>query len=75
MRSIRKDQISILKRRQKFLQDRVDRLGDYRGDTYDKNEIEALKTSVWLMEFVKDHPSVESKIKIEESYDEIMGEE
>ena len=64
----------ILKRRQTFLEERLEKLGEYSGDSYDKNEVEALKTALWLMQFVKDHPYLKNRIESEESYDAIMGE-
>lgn len=73
MRTISRDQILILKRRQAFLEERLEKLGEYSGDSYDKNEVEALKTALWLMQFIKGHPYIKNRIESEESYDTIMG--
>lgn len=71
MRRIAKDQILILDRRLTFLENRLRERGAYKGDSYDKNEIEALKTAVWYLKFIDDHPSVQRRISEQNSLEEI----
>lgn len=63
MRHIAKDHIKILERRLKFLEERLASRGHYSGDNYDKNEVEAIKTAVWYLRFLRMHKSVQNLIE------------
>lgn len=72
MRRIVKDQIETLERRQAFLEQRLEERKEYSGDSYDVAEVEALKTAVWNLKFIKEHPSVQHRIEQESSLEEIF---
>lgn len=71
MRHISKDQMIILERRLIFLERRLKERGKYKGDSYDKNEIAALKTAIWYLKFVDTHPSIQHRIAEQSSLEEI----
>lgn len=71
MRAISKDQISILTRRKAFLEERLDRLKKYNGDSYDKCEVEALRSAIEYLNFIRSHPSIQRRIKEQISLENI----
>lgn len=76
MRHITKNNIHTLKRRLAFLERRAKKYnGEFRGDSYDKAEIEALKTAIWTLEFIEDHYDIQRSIRTAVAYDELFNEE
>lgn len=75
MRHITKNNIHTLKRRLAFLEKRAGKYnGEFRGDSYDKAEIEALKTAIWTLEFIDGHYDLQRSIKTAAAYDDLMDE-
>ena len=75
MRRIVKEQIESLERRRTFLAKRLEERKSYSGDSYDKAEIEALKTAIWTLEFIEDHYDIQRSIRTAVAYDELFYEE
>ena len=71
MRAITKDHLEILIRRKEFLEARIKKLKSYKGDTYDKSEAEALRVALSYMTFIREHPSIQRRIKEQGSLEEI----
>lgn len=71
MRRIVKEQIESLERRLTFLDRRLRERKSYSGDSYDKAEVEALRSAIWFMKFIDEHPSVQRRISEENSLEEI----
>lgn len=72
MRVITKDHLDILIRRRNFLEDRIKKLKSYRGDTFDKSEADALRVALGYMTFIREHPSIQRRIKEQESLENIF---